>query len=81
MKLAAFALGVVFSSTAFAGDTLVACGDEAHAPFTYLPISKKSRFADKIPLIEASLKKLSADGTIGRLIRKDMAAVGVELPK
>jgi len=63
MKLAAFALGVVFSSTAFAGDTLVACGDEAHAPFTYLPISKKSRFADKIPLIEASLKKLSADGT------------------
>jgi len=81
MKLAAFALGVVFSSTAFAGDTLVACGDEAQAPFTYLPISKKSRFADKIPLIEASLKKLSADGTIGRLIRKHMAAVGVELPK
>lgn len=49
--------------------------------YTYLPLSKKSRFADKLPLLEAGLKKFTADGTIDRLLRKHMAASGVELSR
>lgn len=63
------------------GGKLVPVKSPLEAGYTYLPISKKSKFADKVPLIEASLKKLNADGTIDRLIRKHMAAVGVELQR
>jgi polar amino acid transport system substrate-binding protein len=63
------------------GGKLVPLKNPLEYGYTYLPISRKSRFADKVPLIEASLKKLHADGTIDRLIKKHMAASGVELSR
>lgn len=63
------------------GGKIVPLKVPADAGFTYLPLSKKSKFADKLPQVEAALKKLNADGTIDKLLKKHLEANGVGLSK
>jgi len=73
--------GLVIMQKMGYGAKIVPLKVPADAGFTYLPLSKKSRFADKLPQVEAVLKKLNADGTIDKLLRKHLAANGVDLAK
>ena len=73
--------GTVFLHKMGYGGKILALKNPADMGYTYLPISRKSRFADRLPQLEAALQKLHADGTIDRLIRKHMAAVGAEYPR
>lgn len=73
--------GLVIMQKMGYGGKIVPLKVPADAGFTYLPLSKKSKFADKLPQVETALKKLNADGTIDKLLKKHLAAVGVDIPK